>query len=117
MQYQKGREVSFTESLPSAVEKLIATVNAQDTEGFVGAFRPDAVIDDWGHQVVGHDEIRAWNEREFTGPDLRIDVTRVERAGQTIVLTVLTSRGTSRSSSHVAFDIDDGLVTRMTIRA
>jgi hypothetical protein len=117
MKYQKGRDVSFTESLPSAVEKLIAAVNAQDREGFVGAFTPDAVIDDWGHQVVGHDEIRAWNECEFTGPDVRIDVTRVERPGQTIVLTVLTSRGLSRSSSHLAFDIDDGLVTRMTIRA
>ena len=109
--------MSFTESPPSAVEKLIAAVNAQDTEGFVGAFTPDAVIDDWGHQVVGHDEIRAWNEREFTGPDVRIDVTRVECAGQTIVLTVLTSRGTSRSSAHLAFDIDDDMVTRMTIRA
>ena len=64
--------MSFTESLPNAVEKLIAAVNAQDTEGFVGAFTPDAVIDDWGHQVVGHDEIRAWNEREFTGPHARM---------------------------------------------
>ena len=109
--------MSFTESLPSVVEKLIVAVNARDTGGFVGAFTPDAVIDDWGRQVVGHDEIRAWNECEFTGPDVRIDVTRVERDGQTIVLTVLTSRGTSRSSSHVAFDIDDDIVTRMTIRA
>ena len=109
--------MSFTGSLPSIIEKLIAAVNAQDTKGFVDAFAPGAVIDDWGHQLVGHDEIRAWNEYGFTGPDIRIDVTRVERAGQTIVLTVLTSRGTSRSSSHLAFDIDDGVVTRMTIRA
>jgi hypothetical protein len=48
---------------------------------------------------------------------LRIDLTRVERIGQTIVLTVLTSTGTSKGSSHFAFDIDDGLVARMTIRA
>jgi hypothetical protein len=48
MKHQKGRAVSFTESLPSVVEKLIAAVNAQDTEGFVAAFTPDAVIDDWG---------------------------------------------------------------------
>jgi hypothetical protein len=48
---------------------------------------------------------------------VRIDLTRVERIGQTIVLTVLTSRGTSNGSSHFAFDIDDGLVARMTIRA
>ena len=117
MKYQKGRAVSFTESLPSVVEKLIAAVNAQDTEGFVGAFTPDAVIDDWGRHAVGHDEIRAWNESEFIGPDVRIDITRVERAGPTIVLTVLMSRGTSKASSHFAFDIDDGVVTRMTIRA
>ena len=109
--------MSFTESLPNAVEKLIAAVNAQDTEGFVGAFTPDAVIDDWGRQAVGHDEIRAWNEGEFIGPNVRIDVTRVERVGPTIVLTVLISRGTSRGSAHFAFDIADGMVTRMTIRA
>jgi hypothetical protein len=72
------------------------------------------VIDDWGRQVVGHDEIRAWGECEFTGPDVRIDLTRVERIGQTIMLT---SKGTSNGSSHFAFDIDDGLVARMTIRA
>jgi hypothetical protein len=33
------------------------------------------------------------------------------------VLTVLTSRGSSNGSSHFVFDIDDGLVARMTIRA
>ena len=82
MKYQKGRDVSFTGSRPSAVEKLIAAVNAQDTEGFVGAFTPDAVIDDWGHQVVGHDEIRAWNEYEFTGPDVRIEHSRTTIATQ-----------------------------------
>jgi hypothetical protein len=43
---------------------------------------------------------------------VRIDLTRVERIGQTIVLTVLTSRGTSNGSSHFAFDIDDGLEHR-----
>jgi hypothetical protein len=48
---------------------------------------------------------------------VRIDVTRVERVGPTIVLTVLMSRGISKGSSHFAFDIDDGVVTRMTIRA
>ena len=69
------------------------------------------------NQVVGRDEIRAWNEGEFIGPDVRINITRVERAGPTIVLTVLISRGTSKGSSHFAFDIDDGVVTRMTIRA
>ncbi len=117
MKYQKGRDVPLTESLPSVVERLIAAANARDTESFVGAFTPNAVIDDWGRQVVGHDEIRAWGECEFSGPDVRIDLTRVERIGQTIVLTVLTSRGTSNGSSHFAFDIDDGLVARMTIRA
>jgi len=109
--------VPLTEALPSVIERLLAAANAQDTEGFVGAFMPDAVIDDWGRQVAGHDEIRAWGEHEFTGPDVRIDLTRVERIGQTIVLTVLTSTGTSRGSSHFAFDFDDGLVARMTIRA
>jgi hypothetical protein len=109
--------VPLTESLPSVIERLIAAANAQDTEGFVGAFTRDAVIDDWGRQVAGHDEIRAWSKHEFTGPDVRIDLTRVERIGQTIVLTVLTSTGTSRGSSHFAFDLDDGLVARMTIRA
>ena len=48
MKYQKGRDVPLTESLPSVVERLIAAANAQDTESFVGAFTPDAVIDDWG---------------------------------------------------------------------
>jgi hypothetical protein len=117
MKYQKRRAVPLTESLPSVIERLIAAANAQDTEGFVGAFTPDAVIDDWGRQVTGHDEIRAWGGCEFTGPDVRIGLTRIERIGQTTVLTVLTSRGTSNGSAHFAFDIDDGLVARMTIRA
>lgn len=50
MKYQKGRDVPLTESLPSVVERLIAAANAQDTESFVGAFTPNAVIDDWGRQ-------------------------------------------------------------------
>jgi hypothetical protein len=44
--------------LPGPVRGAIAAVNAGDTEGFVGTFAHDGVVDDNGRRFTGPDEIR-----------------------------------------------------------
>ena len=111
--------MSFTGSLPSIIEKLIAAVNAHDTKGFVDAFAPDAVIDDWGHQVVGHDEIRAWKVE--TSAKYRVTVEPLEsRSAASKTIVVAKVSGTfpgSPANLTYRFDLSaDGRIGSLEIR-
>ncbi|HEY2479421.1 MAG TPA: nuclear transport factor 2 family protein [Solirubrobacterales bacterium] len=73
--------------LPAPVEAALAATNANDVDAFLDCFTRDGVVDDWGREFRGRDEIRAWSDREFNGP------------------------------SHFKFQIEGDKVTRMAIRA
>ena len=53
--------------VPEPVARALAAANANDTEAFLACFTRDGVVDDWGREFRGADEIRAWSDREFIG--------------------------------------------------
>ena len=53
--------------LPKHVAGALAAANANDTAAFLACFTPDGVVDDWGREFRGPDEIRAWSDQEFIG--------------------------------------------------
>ena len=59
--------------------RAIEAANAGDTEAFLACFTPDGVVDDWGREFRGPDEIRGWSDREFIGVHVSLDVTGVEQ--------------------------------------
>ena len=64
--------------LPGPVAAAIDAANANDTAAFLACFIPDGVVDDWGREFRGPDEIRVWSDREFIGAHVSLDVKEVE---------------------------------------
>jgi hypothetical protein len=103
--------------LPEPVARALAAANANDTEAFLACFTSDGVVDDWGREFRGPDEIRGWSDREFIGVRVSLEVTGVERqAGATTVTASVGGEGFN-GPSHFTFAVDRDRLTRMTIRA
>lgn len=103
--------------LPGAVATLLDAANANDTDGFLRTFAPDAVVDDWGREFRGHEAIRGWSDREFIGVRVALDVTDVERRGDETTVAATVGGDGFNGPSHFTFRVRGGLVERMTIRA
>lgn len=50
--------------LPEPVAAAIDAANANDTAAFLACFATDGVVDDWGREFHGADEIRGWSDRD-----------------------------------------------------
>ena len=103
--------------LPSPVAAALDAANANDTAAFLACFTPDGVVDDWGREFHGPDEIREWSDREFIGAHVSLDVTAVERGGGATTVTATVGGDGFNGPSHFTFDVAGDRVTRMTIRA
>ena len=107
----------MTIDLPAPVRAVVDAANANDTGAFLACFPPDGVVDDWGREFVGHDEIRGWSDREFIGVKVELTPTQVSIDDVTVVVTAQVGGDGFNGPSHFTFRLEGGLVTRMTIRA
>ena len=103
--------------LPQPVAALIEAANANDTDAFLASLAPDAVVDDWGREFHGPDEIRGWSDREFIGVDVSLEVTAVEQSDGATTVTATVGGHGFNGPSHFTFDVDRDRVARMQIRA
>jgi hypothetical protein len=102
--------------LPPPVAAALAAANANDTEAFLDCFTADGVVDDWGREFRGREEIRGWSDREFIGVRVSLDVTEViERDGDIEIAAQVGGDGFN-GPSHFAFRAAGDKVARMTIR-
>jgi ketosteroid isomerase-like protein len=103
--------------LPDPVAAALDAANANDTAAFLACFTPDGVVDDWGREFRGPDEIRGWSDREFIGLHVSLDVTDVKReSGATTVAATVGGDGFN-GPSHFTFHVEGDGVARMEIRA
>jgi hypothetical protein len=110
-------------------EELITAVyrsfNARDIDAVLARMHPDV---DWpngmeGGRVRGHNDVRAYWQRQWTMVDPRVDPMHIEddKTGRTVVDVHQVVRDLSgkilldRMVQHVYF-VQDGLITRMDIR-
>jgi ketosteroid isomerase-like protein len=103
--------------LPGPVAAALEAANANDTAAFLACFTPDGVVDDWGREFRGPDEIREWSNREFIGVHVSLDITGVEREDGSTTVTATVGGEGFNGPSHFIFDVSGDRVTRMTIRA
>ena len=103
--------------LPGPVAAALDAANANDTSTFLACFTPDGVVDDWGREFHGPDEIREWSDREFIGAQVSLDVTGVEPDDGGVTLTATVGGDGFNGPSHFTFEVRGDRVTRMTIRA
>jgi hypothetical protein len=105
------------DDLPDPVARALEAANANDTAAFLACFTPDGVVDDWGREFRGADEIRSWSDREFIGVHVSLDITDVDpEAGATTVTATVGGDGFN-GPSHFTFQVSGDRVARMTIRA
>lgn len=102
--------------LPEPVAAAIDAANANDTAAFLGCFGVDGVVDDWGREFHGSDEIRGWSDREFIGVHVSLEVTAVEVEDGAIVVTATVGGDGFNGPSHFKFDVEGDRLARMTIR-
>lgn len=102
--------------IPEPVAGFIDTVNAHDDQGFLDAFTPGGVVDDWGREFQGREAIRTWSDKEFIGASgvLTPEEITVDGNDVTIVGDWRSTHANGRSS--FAFVIDGDKLSRMTIR-
>jgi len=102
--------------LPEPVAAAIDAANANDTAAFLACFGADGVVDDWGREFHGPDEIRGWSDREFIGVHVSLEVTDVEVENGATVVTATVGGDGFNGLSHFKFDAEGDRLTRMTIR-
>ncbi|WP_030441542.1 nuclear transport factor 2 family protein [Actinoplanes subtropicus] len=107
----------MTIDLPAPVRAAIDAADASDTDAFLACFPPDGVVDDWGREFAGHDEIRGWSDREFIGVKVDLTVLHVAIDDVTVVVTAQVGGDSFNVPSHFTFQVEGDHVTRMTIRA
>jgi hypothetical protein len=102
--------------LPKPVAAAIDAANANDTAAFLACFAADGIVDDWGREFRGPDEIRGWSDREFIGVHVSLDVTDVEEENGATTVTATVGGEGFNGPSHFAFDVAGDRLGRMTIR-
>jgi hypothetical protein len=107
----------MTLDLPAPVRAAIDAANAGDTDAFLACFPPDGVVDDWGREFAGRDEIRGWSDREFIGVKVDLSVVQVAVEDVHVVVTAQVGGDGFNGPSHFTFQVEGGRVRRMTIRA
>ena len=102
--------------LPPPAQAVIDAANSGDTTAFLACFAPDAVVDDWGREFRGTGAIAGWSEQEFIGVHVTLAVTAVQSIGADVVATADVGGNGFNGPSQFAFRLENGLVTRMTVR-
>jgi hypothetical protein len=111
-----GGRMTMNDDLPRPVRTLVDAANAGDTAAFLAAFTPDGVVDDWGREFRGPDDIQGWSDGEFIGVEVSLEVEEVELDGpRTIVAAIVGGNGFNGPSTFT-FTTVGGLVSRMMIR-
>ncbi|WP_017586870.1 nuclear transport factor 2 family protein [Nocardiopsis ganjiahuensis] len=103
-------------SIPEPVASFIDKVNEHDEQGFLDAFAPDGVVDDWGREFQGYDAIKRWSDKEFIGARGVLSVRSAEADGGGVTVVGDWRSEHANGLSSFAFAVQGNKITRMTIR-
>ena len=103
--------------LPAPVARAIAAVNAEDTDAFLSQFSADGWIDDNGRRFTGHDEMRAWSDRELIGAHTRFEVTGAEPAHAGVAVDIEVASDSFNGYRRFAFEVAGDELQGMAITA
>jgi uncharacterized protein (TIGR02246 family) len=102
-------------ALPPLIDALVHAINAGDAEGVFSLFAPDAVVNDWGSEYTGLDQIRAWNDRELIGAKGVLTVRSVKQNGNRIALVTDWKSNFFSGPGRFEFTLDNGKIKQWTI--
>ncbi|ALE04896.1 hypothetical protein AL755_04265 [Arthrobacter sp. ERGS1:01] len=103
--------------LPLAVQNTVDAINAADIDKFVGSFRSDGIIDDWGRVLRGRAGVRQWAETDAVGAGAIIDVFDADTVGVATKIRFHWNSGVFNGESSATVTVRDGLVASFQIPA
>lgn len=106
----------MTEQVPAAINALVDTTNAGDTEGFVAAFTQDAYVRDGSREFTGHAGVRDWDRTDNIGVGMHFDLLGCRAVDVDTYL--VTIRATSRrfnGTGDLRVTLRDGRIARLEI--
>ncbi|MBV2353943.1 nuclear transport factor 2 family protein [Streptomyces sp. J2-1] len=102
--------------VPAAIHAFIDATNAGDSDAFVGAFTPDAYLNDWGREFHGRDGVRRWDSTDNIGVQAHFVLKDAERtADDTYVATLTVSGNGHNGTGPMTFVVRDGLIASLRI--
>jgi ketosteroid isomerase-like protein len=104
-----------TPPLEPAIARFFDATNRGDSNGFLDAFAPDGVLEDWGRVFTGREEIAGWNERENIGVRSHIEPGAVTREGNAYRVEVQVTGEGYNGGGAMTFTLREGKIARMVI--
>lgn len=106
----------MTDQIPAPVDRFVEAVNRHDGDAFLAFFPADGVVDDWGREFTGPEEIKGWSDVEFIGAEGTMDVQSVSEEDGVVTVIADWRSNHANGMSSFAFTADGDRITRMTIR-
>jgi len=104
-------------AIPPAVSAFIDATNRADSDAFVAAFTPDAVLSDWGRVYEGRSGVRAWDRTDNIGVNAHFDLVDAAPGAEpdTYVVTLTVTGDGYNGTGPMTFRLRDGLIARLEI--
>lgn len=67
--------------VPEAVQRVVTAINSANIRGFVAAFTPEGLVDDWGRVLRGPDGVRQWAESDAIGAGAQMTILEARTEG------------------------------------
>jgi hypothetical protein len=85
MEMEVMRSIS-AEALPRVILDHVAAYRSHGIETFMATLAPDALVNDIQRELLGHQAIRAWAEKEIFGANVTLEIEQsFEHFGSTII--------------------------------
>lgn len=103
------------QKIPEPVASFLERVNAHNEQAFLNAFTETGTVDDWGRSFTGHEQIKAWSDKEFIGSQGALTVEEVNIEGSTVTVIGDWRSNHANGRSTFVFQTAGDKLTKMTI--
>jgi hypothetical protein len=104
-------------TVPTVIEKVVASVNDGNTDGFLQLFSADGEVDDWGTIYRGKDKIKSWSDRELIGAKAHFQLKSADQKGNRASMLVQVGGNGFVGLSRFTFTLVGRRIRRMQITA
>ena len=102
-------------AVPGPIRRFFDATNAGDTDSFLDAFAPDAVLTDCGRDFSGRDEIARWNETDNIGAKSRLALLDIAPEGDVFRAQVAVDGEGFNGEGTMTFTVDGEFIGRLVI--
>lgn len=115
MPQAQAKEILMTNQLPLPVAQQIKAINDNKESTWLNLFTSDAIVNDWGRVFQGHQEIKAWSDKEFIGAHGQLTVIKAQTKGNQVTVDANWRSHFYTGKSRFIFIVDGKKIREMRI--